>query len=36
MVYNKDKYENTQELLRSDKVLNVYQFNVLNNAIFMC
>ena len=33
--YNKMKYESVRELLRSLKILNVYQINILNNA-FLC
>ena len=33
--YNKMKYESVRELLRSLKILNVYQINILNNAFFM-
>ena len=29
------KYESVRELLRSLKILNVYQINILNNAYFM-
>ena len=35
MIYNKMKYESVRELLRSLKILNVYQINILNN-IFLC
>ena len=29
IIHNKDKYAHTKELLRSDKILNVYQMNIL-------
>ena len=35
IIYNKKKYESVGELLRSLKILNVYQINILNNASFM-
>lgn len=35
IIYNKNKYESVQELLRSLKILNVYQINILNNIILM-
>ena len=34
-VFFKMKYESVRELLRSFKILNVYQINILNNAFFM-
>ena len=34
-MYNKRKYETVRELLRSIKILNVYQSNILNNTVFM-
>ena len=34
IIYNKMKYESIRELLRSLKVLNVYQINILNNAFY--
>ena len=36
IIYNKKKYETVRELLRSIKILNVYQMDILNNTILMC
>ena len=33
LIYNKGKYENTHELIRSNKILNFYELNFL---IIMC
>ena len=35
IIYNKKKYESVGELLRSLKILSVYQIKILNNASFM-
>ena len=35
IIYNKKKYESVRELLRSLKILNVYQISILNHASFM-
>ena len=34
IIYNKTKHESVRELLRSLKILNVYQINILNNVFF--
>ena len=33
--YTTKKYESVRELLRSIKILNLYQINILNNTILM-
>ena len=35
IIYNKTKYESVREILKSLNILNMYQINILNNAIFM-
>ena len=36
IIYNKIKYESVRELLRSLKILNVYEINILNNDSPVC
>ena len=35
IIYNKQKYETVRELLRSIKILNLHQINILNNTVLM-
>ena len=35
IIYDKMKYESVRKLIRSLKILNLYQINILNNAFFM-
>ena len=35
IIYNKMKYEPVRKLLRSLKILNVYQINIVNNVFFI-
>ena len=35
IVYNKDRFSHTRKLFRENKILNVYQLNILNNLMFM-
>ena len=35
IVLIKAKFENTRHLFRKNKILNVYQVNILNNVMFM-
>ena len=35
IIYNKQKYETVLELLRSIKILNLHQINILNNTVLM-
>ena len=35
IVYDKAKFENTGQLFRKNKILNVYQLKILNNGMFM-
>ena len=35
IISNKGKFENTKQLLQSNKILNVYKLNILNIATYM-
>ena len=35
IINNKTRSERTKELFNSQKILNIYQLNILNTAIFM-
>ena len=35
IIFNKSKFEHTNELLKSSKILNVYKLNIFNTAVFM-
>ena len=33
--FNKDKFSHTSEIYKDQEILNIYQFNILSNMIFM-
>ena len=35
IIFNKSKFEHTNELFKSSKILNVYKLNIFNTAVFM-
>ena len=35
IIFNKNKFEHTREIFKEQKILNIYQLNILSNIIFM-
>ena len=35
IIFNKKRFESTREIFRSNKILNVYQINIMKNLVFM-
>ena len=35
IIFNKNRFDHTKELFRSNKILNIYQLNILKNTVFM-
>ena len=35
IIFNKDKFARRREIFKGQKILNIYQLNILNNTIFM-
>ena len=35
IIFNKNKFAHTREIFKEQKILNIYQLNILNNIIFM-
>ena len=33
--YNKDKFKRTRHIFKENKILNAFQFNLVNNVVFM-
>ena len=35
IIFNKNKFEHTREIFKEQRILNIYQSNILSNIIFM-